>query len=100
VRRQTYAVTSPAAEHYCPLVYAPIIPALLPSLKQSQMPWEGLASTGYPYPRVNLTQPARLPQFERIEQISSASEVTTLWRYTNLFIIIIIIIFSPPAQSL
>ena len=29
---------------------------------------------------------------------SSASEVTTLWRYTNLFIIIII--FSPPAQSL
>ena len=33
---------------------------------------------------------------------TSASEVTTLWRYTNLFIIIIIIIiiiFSPPAQS-
>jgi len=30
----------------------------------------------------------------------SASEVTTLWRYTNLFIIIIIIFFSPPAQSL
>ena len=31
----------------------------------------------------------------------SASEVTTLRRHTNLFIIIlIIIIFSPPAQSL
>ena len=29
----------------------------------------------------------------------SASEVTTLWRYTNAFIIIIIIILSPPAQS-
>jgi len=33
----------------------------------------------------------------------SASEVTTLWRYTNLFIIIIIIviiiIFCPPAQG-
>jgi len=28
----------------------------------------------------------------------SASEVTTLWRYTDLFIIIIIIL-SPPAQS-
>jgi len=33
-------------------------------------------------------------------EVSSASEVTTLWRYTNLFIIIIIIIIlSPPAQS-
>jgi len=32
-------------------------------------------------------------------RINSASEVTTLWRYTNLFITIIIIFLSPPAQS-
>ena len=29
------------------------------------------------------------------ERYDSASEVTILWRYTNLFIIIIIIIFIP-----
>ena len=29
----------------------------------------------------------------------SASEVTTLWRYTNLFIIIIIIIFYTPGSK-
>jgi len=37
------------------------------------------------------------------DHVISASEVTTLWRYTNVFIIIIIIIIffflSPPAQS-
>jgi len=29
------------------------------------------------------------------DSVSSASEVMTLWRYTNLFIIIIIIVFIP-----
>ena len=31
--------------------------------------------------------------------MSSASEVTTLWRYTNLFIIIIIIFLTPVLNS-
>jgi len=43
-----------------------------------------------------------LPLLTNTLPVPSASEVTTLWRYTNLLIIIIIIIiiiiFSPPAE--
>jgi len=38
--------------------------------------------------------------FARDRMQTETSEVMTLWGYTNLFIIIIIIFFSPPAQSL
>jgi len=41
-------------------------------------------------------QPLQQHDRQTLTTAASASEVTTLWRYTNLFIIIIIIIFLYP----